>query len=49
MEPLPPPALEYTQRQQANLVRILQLTMQKIDYAREPDAIARIGMNWIGL
>jgi len=49
MEPLPPPAPEYTRQQQANLIRILQLTIQRIDYSRESDAIARIGMNWIGL
>ena len=48
MEYLPPPPQQYDPRQQADLVRILQLTLQRVNYARETDLIRNMAKDWIG-
>lgn len=48
VEPLPPAPLEYTPQYQANIVRILQLALQRVNYARDTDQIREMAKNWMG-
>jgi len=48
VEPLPPAPLEYTPQYQANMVRILQLALQRVNYARDTDLIREQAARWMG-
>lgn len=49
VEPLPPPPPEYSQQYQAQMVRILQLALQRVNYARDTDVIREVAKDWMGL
>lgn len=48
VEPLPPAPQEYAQQYQARMVRILQLALQRVNYARDTDQIRDMAKNWMG-
>lgn len=48
VEPLPPAPPEYSQQHISNMVRILQLAMQRVNYARDTDLIRNMAKDWMG-
>lgn len=49
VEPLPPAPKEYNQQYQAQMVRILQLALQRVNYAKETDLVRNMAKDWMGL
>jgi hypothetical protein len=43
------PSVEYNHQQMSILINNLKLALQRVDYAQESDAVARIAMNWMGI